>query len=234
MSIRTVPLLALPLVACATATPVVPQGDGGGSAPYQALGTEPFWGLRIDRNVMTFEGLERPNVEVRTPPMQLHSGVRRYVTRRLRVEITPDACSDGMSDRTYADTVSVVVDGTRLNGCGGRILRQELLAGTNWRIVGIDGARIDAAQGYSIAFTADRVSGQAGCNRFNGSYDDRRANEIRFSPLATTRMACPPPRMAHEQAVLRILSGGVRIAENDLTSMVLTGSGGTLRLELGR
>lgn len=210
------------------------QGGRGGAAPYRGLGTEPFWDVQIGRDFMTFEGLERPRVRVRTPAVQRSHGVRRYVTRRLRVEITPDACSDGMSNRTYADTISVMVDGTQLGGCGGRILREDVLEGTNWRIAEIDGSPIAESQGYSIAFTADRVSGQAGCNRFNGSYRWPGGTTVEFAPLATTRMACPPPRMAHEQAVLRILSGEVRMEENELTSIRLSGNGGTILLEVVR
>jgi heat shock protein HslJ len=45
-----------------------------------------------------------------------------------------------------------------------------------------------------LLFTAgqpNRVSGSTGCNRLNGSYDLTGINFIKFSPLATTRMACP-------------------------------------------
>lgn len=36
-----------------------------------------------------------------------------------------------------------------------------------------------------------RVSGSAGCNRINGTFELSGVNKISFSPLATTRMACP-------------------------------------------
>ncbi len=37
----------------------------------------------------------------------------------------------------------------------------------------------------------NRVTGSTGCNRLNGSYDLTGVNFIKFSPLATTKMACP-------------------------------------------
>lgn len=37
----------------------------------------------------------------------------------------------------------------------------------------------------------NRVSGSAGCNRLNGTFELSGVNKIKFSPLATTRMACP-------------------------------------------
>ncbi len=44
-----------------------------------------------------------------------------------------------------------------------------------------------------LLFTAgqpNKVVGSTGCNRLNGSYDLTGVNFIKFSPLATTRMAC--------------------------------------------
>jgi len=57
-------------------------------------------------------------------------------------------------------------------------------------------AGIDAAQG--------RVSGYSGCNRFTGSYG-KIAGGIRFGPVAGTRMACEPPRMALESALYQLM-----------------------------
>lgn len=37
----------------------------------------------------------------------------------------------------------------------------------------------------------NRVTGSTGCNRLTGSYDLKGVNFMKFSPLATTKMACP-------------------------------------------
>ncbi|MNT07001.1 META domain protein [compost metagenome] len=55
---------------------------------------------------------------------------------------------------------------------------------------------IDAAQGT--------VSGTSGCNRFTGSYG-KTDTGVRFDRVAGTRMACPPPRMELESALLKAM-----------------------------
>lgn len=49
-----------------------------------------------------------------------------------------------------------------------------------------------------------RLSGTAGCNRFNGSWKQDGAT-LKLGPFAATRMACPPPVMDVEQRVLALL-----------------------------
>jgi len=60
-----------------------------------------------------------------------------------------------------------------------------------------------------IQFSSDgKVSGHGGCNRFFGTY---RINnkQLRFGPLASTRMACSPGIMKREAKLLWLL-GRVR------------------------
>jgi heat shock protein HslJ len=49
-----------------------------------------------------------------------------------------------------------------------------------------------------------RLSGTAGCNRFNGNWKQDGAT-LQLGPMAATRMACPPPAMEIEQRVLALL-----------------------------
>ena len=75
------------------------------------------------------------------------------------------------------------------------------------------------------------ISGLAGCNRFSGSYR-RDGDSLVAGPLAATRMACAGPGMAHERRVQALLQGPVAIADpNEDDTMVLTGGGGTIRLQ---
>ena len=55
---------------------------------------------------------------------------------------------------------------------------------------------------------SSRVSGMAGCNRFNGGYTQT-PTTLTFKPLATTMMMCPDDQMKVEQQVLAALSGTV-------------------------
>ena len=54
------------------------------------------------------------------------------------------------------------------------------------------------------------MHGKLGCNSFRGSAKVA-GEEIRTSPLATTRMACPEPGVdRQEQAIAAVLSAPVR------------------------
>lgn len=93
-----------------------------GESTYRAIGTEPFWDLEIGRDlIFTDRG---NNVSVSQPAPQPIQGTAGpiYRTDRLEVNIVHRQCSDGMSDRSYPDTVDVRVDGRqRYRGCGAPI-----------------------------------------------------------------------------------------------------------------
>lgn len=205
------------------------QPAGGPATAYRALGTEPFWGVTIERGRMTYHDAEGRRFSVPTPTARPSFNGRRYITRRLTVDITRQRCSDGMSDRSYADTVRVVADGRRLSGCGGAYTNDVALAGTRWRIVAINGAAVPAREWYTIRFEGDRLTGMAGCNHFSGGYRLDNGRLI-AGPIASTRMACQGPRGRDEQAVLRALAAPLRFAERGEGMIELTSNGGTLRL----
>jgi heat shock protein HslJ len=89
--------------------------------------------------------------------------------------------------------------------------RSESLDATSWSLDTYrdeQGELVDVLPGsvVTINFQADTVSGQAGCNNYNGSYEVDGDN-LTFSPLATTRKMCadPPGVMEQENAYLRAL-----------------------------
>jgi heat shock protein HslJ len=200
------------------------------SAPYRAIGTEPFWSVSIGGGRMVYDDPEGNRVTVRTPAARPSFNGRRYVTRRLTVDITRQACSDGMSDRRYADTVRVTVDGRDLEGCGGAILPPETLAHTVWEIASIGGRRVPGGERYQVRFSDNELSGRAGCNSFSGSYRVGRAG-LRAGPLAMTRMACPGPAMQHEETFSRILRETVRLYYPDGFSLIMRSPAGEIRLK---
>ena len=220
---KLLPAFSLLLAACAT----VADAD----QRYTALGTEPFWSIAIEGGSLTYEA---PDGRLRVPaPAPLATGEgRRYQTDRVRLDIVPWVCSDGMSDNLYADTVTAVVDGRTLYGCGGSVVPEDALVNSSWtieRIGDVDVWQLDEPAAYRLAFRVDRVIGRAGCNGFSGPYS-RAGDTLTFAPLATTRMACPEPKMEHERLALRGLQGPVRIAWRG-AELVLTGSRGTLTLQ---
>ncbi len=219
---------ALLLALQSAGTPTEPPGAPG--SLYRALGTEPFWSVAIGRGQMRFETPERPGFAVPTPTPTMNPNGYVLRTRRLVVEVTRASCSDGMSDRRYTDTVAVIADGRAFRGCGGAVMTEAGadLGGSRWAITSIAGTAVSGAS-YAIEFTADRISGIAGCNRFSARYtlaDDTLA----VGPAMVTRMACAPGAMANEGRALSILSGPVRVSRPDANSVVLRGQGGEIRL----
>jgi heat shock protein HslJ len=81
------------------------------------------------------------------------------------------------------------------------VAHQEMLQGSEWNMIG------DPEQGGRfISFAGSgRVFGFGGCNRFSGTYEQH-DEHLTISPLAMTKMACPPEKMEKEQEFLDILS----------------------------
>lgn len=214
------PLLFLLLAGCAT----VPAF---GEEPYRALGTEPFWSITIENGRMTYDAPEG-GFSVRAPRGQETGDGRIWESRRITLHIWHQECSDGMSDNLYPQTVRAVVDGRELSGCGGEPQEPPTFAGTRWAIVEIDGRAVEG-EAYWLEIGGERISGQAGCNRFSGPYSQS-GDTLSPGPLATTRMACPGGRMEHEGRALAILQGAMVIDTSDDGGMTLMGDSGALRL----
>ena len=96
--------------------------EPSGESSYRAIGTEPFWDLEIGRDLIFTDRGNNVSVSQRAPqPIQGTAGPT-YRTERLEVNIVHRQCNDGMSDRSYPDTVDVRVDGRqRYRGCGAPI-----------------------------------------------------------------------------------------------------------------
>ena len=97
-------------------------GYPSGETTYRAVGTEPFWDLEIGREMIFTDRGNSVSVSEPAPaPIQGTAGPI-YRTERLEVNIVHRQCNDGMSDRSYPDTVDVRVDGRqRYRGCGAPI-----------------------------------------------------------------------------------------------------------------
>lgn len=95
----------------------MPEGE---AESYRALGTEPFWSITIEGGRMTYETPEG-GFSVPAPRGQELDDGRLWEIRRITLQSSNQECSDGMSDRRYAQTVRAVVDGRALQGCGGDV-----------------------------------------------------------------------------------------------------------------
>ncbi len=100
------------------------------------------------------------------------------------------------------------------------------LAGTHWAAKTVAGARVPEDVAVTLEFAgADRIGGRAGCNRYMGPIalvDGR----LRVGPLATTRMACPPPQMTVESAFLAALDGAQALRRDNGALVIEPPSGG--------
>ncbi len=96
-----------------------------GIAPEEVLtlvGTEPFWGAEIDGGDLrwtTPENIEGTAIEVTRFAGNNGLGFSGTLEGEvMQVAVTPGACSDGMSDRTYPFTATIEIGDRQLNGCG--------------------------------------------------------------------------------------------------------------------
>lgn len=120
----------------------------------------------------------------------------------------------------FSGTFDVTVDGDQLlvKAASGTSLKFERqpppqLAGTKWKVTSFNNNRhavigVIGEPDITLEFSADGVSGHAGCNRFNASYNTD-GNSISFGPAATTRMACDEPLMTQEQLFLAAVASAV-------------------------
>jgi heat shock protein HslJ len=197
-------------------------------ADYRASGTEPFWSLTIGARTMRFEAPGRQPVSVATPRVIHGFAGEIWQTRRINVNTNHIACSDGMSDRRYPDTVTVTVDGRTYKGCGGepRATPGATPVEGNWQVTALNGRPVARGTSPSIAFDQGRISGNASCNRFTGNYSFARGR-LSAGPLASTKMAClDRARSQQETAILGLLGERLTVSANRQGKLVLTGNRG--------
>jgi len=107
----------------------------------------------------------------------------------------------------------------------------DVLAGSEWQPLQLDGRTVADADGLFVRFGAEgRVAGSGGCNRFSGSYTIAEG-QLFIAPLGTTRMACPDTVMELERIFLQVLAQ-VRSFSRERTRLVLGDAQGNLRARL--
>ena len=75
-----------------------------------------------------------------------------------------------------------------------------------WRLTNLGEMNVEPDTRMSIRFeVAGKMGGDAGCNRFFGSYELTEGKLV-FGPVAATRMACPEPDNSLEISFLEALS----------------------------
>lgn len=114
-----------PLPATPAPMPAPPVAAGPFDGEMRAVGTEPFWGLRITETEITLERPDFPPSKGPNPGFTLEEGRAVWRARTadggdLMVTIWEETCSDGMSDLTYAYQAQVQSGDETLSGCAGK------------------------------------------------------------------------------------------------------------------
>ncbi len=115
----------LPTSPAPEATAPAPAAQGPYDGEMRAVGTEPFWGVRITETEITLERPDAPPSKGPNSGRSLEEGQAVWRTRTadggdLMVTIWEEASSDGMSDLTYAYQARVQSGDESLSGCAGK------------------------------------------------------------------------------------------------------------------
>ena len=205
ISSLTIVSAGLMLASCQT----IPQSDPPpqGADVYSALGTEPFWSLKINGDEMRFERAGLTGVTASPFEARPSFNGWRYLAKTMTVDVTFAPCSDGMSDRTYKDTVTVMVGDTQFTGCGGGVLPPASLDQTGWTISAIGGVAPAKDFKTEVRFADGQMIGTAGCNTFSIAYAVE-GDSVSFGAATATEVKCPEPQMAQESRFLALLGSG--------------------------
>jgi heat shock protein HslJ len=87
------------------------------------------------------------------------------------------------------------------------------LVGTEWVLVDLGGTPVpETSRQATLVFSEPgKVSGNGSCNRFTGTVEVGELGVMKIGPLASTRMACPPPLGDQELAYLTALQKAERL-----------------------
>jgi heat shock protein HslJ len=100
--------------------------------------------------------------------------------------------------------------------------------GQTWQVADIGGLPVAAGEPNRLPhllFSAEgRISGSTGCNRLAGTYQ-LDGNALKFSPLAMTKMACPPPLDAQERAFIQAMNATASVRHTGHTLELLDAGG---------
>jgi len=219
----------------ATASPAVaqPKAPATASAPFRATGNEPSWRLDIGSAEMTLlTNFGQDRLVAATPTAQVSSATTKYVARTDQGELTAtivnQLCVDSMSGMPHPQSVTVVVGGKTLTGCGGE--PASLLQGAEWTVVEIGGAPVIAGSKVTLDFAPDgRLSGHSSCNRFTSAYT-LSGEGLAISKAAGTRMMCEAALMDQERRFIDALGSVQNFSiAADGALLLNTGDGRTVK-----
>ena len=128
----------------------------------------------------------------------------------------------------YRLTLSLLAVLAPLAGCAGNPAESSL-AGTQWRVTGIDGKPPVVPQSAHVAFDSAQIKVSIGCNMLGGAYrvDGKR---LIAGPFVTTEKACDD-RLLRQEAAVNALLESAPLVTHDGARMRLASGGHALELE---
>lgn len=199
--------------------------------PFRASGNEPFWSLTLKQGELLLNRLNEGKLPAQAyltgdSPGQIESQGEPAIA----VQVSDQLCRDDMSGMPYPQKVSVQLEGSTLNGCGGDPTR--LLQGGEWVVEDINGGGIIDRSRVTLNFWQDgRVTGHSSCNNFMGQYQ-LTGEGLSISQIAGTRMACAPSLMEQEQRVLANLQAIQGFDFDQTGALLLRSAEGSLKARL--
>ncbi|HXC24553.1 MAG TPA: META domain-containing protein [Gemmatimonadaceae bacterium] len=190
---------------------------------FRAVGSDAAWIL--EREAVQQWHFTTPNnttnvwTPVPPPMLDTPSGQTTYhvktPTHDLTIQIDTSTCPAAALHEPPTQTVTVQLDGKTYHGCGRPIAA--LLTNTYWKLLDLDGHPILARPKVpnphlQLSPEDTRLLGSTGCNSLLGHYT-LTGDAIQFGAVATTKMACADPDLAHqEQRLVHALTTATRLA----------------------
>lgn len=109
-------------------TATLPQGKTDALGTFRLAGNEPFWGVTIAADGITYSSPEYlDGIHFGSAAPERDGEKVRWVAitaapnaHTLDVTIEEERCQDSMSDKSWTHQARVIFDGKRLEGCGER------------------------------------------------------------------------------------------------------------------
>ncbi|MEO5866431.1 MAG: META domain-containing protein [Sphingomonas sp.] len=206
-------------------------------APLSAHGERPDWQLTIGGGTIRYAD-HRGRVVLRAPAPRIGFAGELYVARGMRINVVHGRCTINGAGLAYPMKVGVSWRGRTLWGCGGSPVDRPPLGhgpgvaaldGSAWTIASVDGAPAATARPTTIRFANGRVEGNAGCNSFGGTYEQRGA-VLDAGQIISTKMACPGPGMEIERKVFGILEGPSQLSYRGSDTLEVSTAGSSMTL----
>jgi polar amino acid transport system substrate-binding protein len=94
-----------------------------------------------------------------------------------------------------------------------------------WSLTQMNGQGLVSGTSITVNFSNGQVSGNGGCNSYNGTYSTTSDGGLSIGGITTTNMMCPEEVMRQEQTYLGLLSGAARYQMSGPNLTIFDGGG---------